>query len=442
MKRGFEQSEQLFEVGSQYLSGGVSSNFRYLGYGESPVPLYYSKGEGCRITDVDGNVYIDYALANGPVILGHAPKPVLDAVANSMSMGQLFAGQTELEAQLARKIVDIVPCAELIRFASSGTEAIQAAVRLARAYAERPKIIKFEGHYHGWTDNVFVSVNPPLDQAGDESNPNTVAQTLGQSHRAVEDVITLPWNNLEVLTQLVATQHTEIAGIIMEPINCNTGAILPVPGYLEGVRELCTQYGIVLIFDEVITGFRVALDGAQGLLDVTPDLAVFAKALAGGFPLAVVAGRRSIMDLLHTKSVMHGGTYNANVLVVAAGLATIERLEANNCQAYRDMNEIGQLLMEGLMELWSKYNVNYSIQGLGTVFHPLDLPNGKNRINNYREYLQCDRTFLNNFYNKLQSAGTRVTARGTWFLSTAHKIEDIEETLEQVEWVLRGKSDE
>lgn len=438
MKPGFERSEQLFAVGSQYLSGGVSSNFRYQGYGESPVPLYYSKGQGCRITDADGNVYIDYALGNGPVILGHAPKTVLAAVRDTLSMGQLFAGQTELEAQLAKKIVDIVPCADLIRFASSGTEAIQAAVRLARAYSERSKIIKFEGHYHGWTDNVFVSVNPPLDQAGDELRPKSVSQTLGQSISAVEDLITLPWNNLDVLTQLVKAKHSEVAGIVMEPMNCNTGAILPEPGYLEGVRELCTKFGIVLIFDEVITGFRVALDGAQGMLDVRPDLAVFAKALAGGFPLAALAGRRSIMDLLHTKSVMHGGTYNANVLAVAAGLATIEMLEADDCAAYGDMNEIGRLLMEGLHNLWSKYNVDFSIQGLGAVFHPLDLPKGKHKVRNYREYLQCDRASLNDFYRRLQSAGTRVTARGTWFLSTAHKQEDIEETLEQVEWVLRG----
>ena len=174
----FDKSKELFEFGSRYLSGGVSSNFRYGGYGESPVPLYYTKGEGARITDADGNVYIDYALANGPIILGHAPKPVIDKVNETLEMGQLFAGQTELEAQLAKKICELVPCAERIRFASSGTETIQAAVRLARAYTGRAKIIKFEGHYHGWTDNVFVSVAPPLEEAGEENHPNSVAQTL------------------------------------------------------------------------------------------------------------------------------------------------------------------------------------------------------------------------------------------------------------------------
>ena len=199
MNSRFERSKQLFEFGSRYLSGGVSSNFRYAGYGESPVPLYYAKGEGSRLIDVDGNVYIDYALANGPIILGHAPKPVLDAVIGTISDGQLFAGQTELEAQLAKKLVEIVPCAELTRFASSGTEAIQVAIRLARAFTGRSKIIKFEGHYHGWTDNVFISVQPPLDQAGDERSPASVAQTPGQSIRALDDVITLPWNDLDLL---------------------------------------------------------------------------------------------------------------------------------------------------------------------------------------------------------------------------------------------------
>ena len=432
----FDKSKELFEFGSQYLSGGISSNFRSSGYGESPVPLYYTRGQGCRITDADGNTYIDYALANGPIILGHAPRYVLEAVRNTLTMGQLFAGQTGLEAQLAKKLVDIIPCAELTRFASSGTEAIQAAVRLARAYTGRSKIIKFEGHYHGWTDNVYISVHPPLDAAGDESQPVSVAQSSGQSVPALEEVIALPWNNLDLLAQVVRDRRHEIAGVIMEPINCNTGAMFPVPGFLEGVREVTSENGVVLIFDEVITGFRVALNGAQGLLGVTPDLAVFAKALAGGFPLAALVGKREIMDLFHSAGVMHGGTYNANVMSVAAGLATVNELERNNGEAYLRMNAAGERLMEGLRQIAARYNHDIQVQGLGTAFHPLFTRTDD--VSSYRRFVEIDATMKNRFYAKLQSAGTRVTARGTWFLSTAHSDSDIDETLEQAEQVMRG----
>ncbi len=436
----FERSQQLFEYGARYLSGGVSSNFRYGGYGESPVPLYYTKGEGSRITDADGNVYIDYALGNGPIILGHAPKSVLDQVVSTLSMGQLFAGQTELEANLAKKICDLVPCAERIRFASSGTETIQAAVRLARAYTGRAKIMKFEGHYHGWTDNIFVSVNPPLDQVGEESNPISVSQTPGQSSRALEDVVTLPWNNLDLFAEVMRNRGHEIAAVVMEPINCNTGAMLPLPGYLEGVRQITSDCGTVLIFDEVITGFRVGLAGAQGLFGVTPDMAIFAKALAAGFPLAVLAGKKSIMDLLHTASVMHGGTYNANVVAVAAGLATIGELEANQGRAYQHMTSLGEHLMEGLRMIASDFRQTMTIQGLGTVFHPLFAATGT--IRNYREFAGIDHARKNRFYARLQSAGTRVTARGTWFLSTAHSNDDVEQTLEHARHAMRIFSNE
>ncbi len=440
MSLKFDQSQQRYEVGRKYLAGGVSSNFRYIGYGESPVPLFYTGGKGARITDVDGNVYIDYALANGPIILGHAPDAVLDKVAATLSTGQLFAGQTDIEVELARKLVEIIPCAERVRFASSGTEAIQAAVRLARAATGRSKIVKFEGHYHGWTDNVFVSVNPSIDEAGPESNPVSVAQTPGQSIGALSDVITLPWNNLELLASVLQQRAEQIAGIVMEPINCNTGAIMPRPGYLERVRKLTEQYGIVLIFDEVITGFRVALDGAQGMLGVTPDLAIFAKALAGGFPLAALAGKRTIMELLQTRSVMHGGTYNANVMSVAAGLATVECLQSNNGEAYRQMETHGSKLMEGLQSLALKYGKDISIQGIGSVFHPIF--GNREPVHSYRDYLKGDNALKNQFYAKLQSAGTRVTARGTWFLSTAHSEDDIDETLDHVDQTWRTLSND
>ncbi len=435
MKDRFEESRRLYEHGRKFIAGGVNSNFRYSGYGESPVPLYYSKGRGSRLTDVDGSTYIDYALANGPLILGHAPECVLEAVRDTLNMGQLFAGQTELEAQLAEKLVEIIPCAELVRFASSGTEAIQAAIRLARAYTGRKKIIKFEGHYHGWTDSVFISVQPPLDVAGDESSPNSVPHSIGQSEIVLGEVITLPWNNLDLFSSVVREQKSDIAGVIMEPINCNTGAIFPIDGYLEGVREITDENGIVLIFDEVITGFRVALDGAQGLLGVMPDLAIFAKAMAAGFPLAAVVGKQEIMELVQTQQVMHGGTYNANVMTVAAGLATITELERNGGDVFDKMNMRGYQLMAGLQKIGQDSGIKLSVPGIGTVFHPLI---GKSsNVVNYRQFIAQNVDLKNRFYAKLQTAGTRVTARGTWFLSTVHGDEDIDETLEHVKQAIK-----
>ncbi len=423
----YARSQALFETAKDCLAGGVSSNFRYTGYGESPVPIFYKRGEGSRLYDVDGNVFIDYALANGPIILGHAPEPVLRAVRDTLSVGQLFAGQHELEIDLARTICEVVPCAELVRFASSGSEADQAVIRLARAKTGRRKIIKFEGHYHGWFDNLFVSVAPPLDEAGPENAPVAVAQTPGQPESALADIIVLPWNDLEIFRDVVGAEGADIAGVVMEPILCNTGAIMPLPGYLEGVRELTERHGIVLIFDEVITGFRVALGGAQSLLGVTPDLAVFAKAVAAGFTLAVLAGKRDVMELLDTRKVMHGGTYNSNVVAIAAGIATLKELMRGDGEAYRVMDRRGRRLMTGLSELAGRHGQNLKVRGFGSVFHPAFTD--REEITSYREFLTTDAHKRARFNALLHEEGVRVTARGTWFLSTAHSDTDIEESL-------------
>ena len=427
MSMSFEKSKALYETGRDVLAGGVSSNFRYGGYGESPVPLYYASGQGARLTDVDGNEYIDYALANGPTILGHAPKPVLDAVAESLAYGQLFAGQTESEAVLARRLVDIIPCAELIRFASSGTEAVQAVIRLARAHTGRGKIIKFEGHYHGWADNIFASVNPSANEAGPASEPVPVGHTPGQPANVLDDLIVLPWNDLDRFAQTMTEHGNSIASVIMEPIMCNTGAILPQPGYLEGVRDLTTKHGVVLIFDEVVTGFRVGLTGAQGQFGVTPDLAVFAKAVAAGFPLAVIAGRREVMELVQTKQVMHGGTYNANLMSIAAGLATVAELSRDNGRVYTDMTTRGERLIEGLRKIARDQNEPLLIQGVGSVFHPAFTT--QSAIGNYRQFTEVNAEKQSIFGAKLQSGGVRISARGTWLVSTAHTDDDIEQTL-------------
>ncbi len=427
----YARSEALHREATQVLAGGVSSNFRYQGYGASPVPLFYSHAKGARLFDIDGNEFIDYAAANGPTILGHAPEPVLAAVRDSLAKGQLYAGQHAGEVALAKRICELVPCAELVRFASSGSEADQAAVRLARAKTGRSKIIKFEGHYHGWFDSLFVSVNPTMDKAGPVSAPNAVPQTPGQAESALADLIILPWNDIVAFEHVMRTRGDEIAGVVMEPILCNTGAIAPAPGYLERVRELTRDNGTLLIFDEVITGFRVALGGAQSLLGVTPDLAVFAKAVAGGFPLAVLAGRRDVMELVKSENVMHGGTYNASVFTIAAGLATLEELSRDNGAVLAAMRTRGEHLMGEIRKLADKHGEPMKVRGFGAVFHPAFVSGGDFR--NYREFLNADAPRRLRFNTLLHEEGVRVTARGTWFMSAAHTDADVEETLRAVD---------
>ena len=412
------------------LAGGVNSNFRLHG---QPVPLVFERGEGARLYDVDGNVYVDYALGMGPNILGHAPEPVIRAVADSLGGGQIFAGQHPSEVQLARRVCELVPCAELVRFGVAGSEMDQAALRLARAYTGRAKVVKFEGHYHGWFDTILVSVAPPLDQAGPEEAPLPHLPSAGQSAAAAQDIVVLAWNDLDVVRSYFEAHAAETAALIMEPILCNTGVVLPRPGYLEGVRELCDRYGVVLIFDEVITGFRVGLHSAQGHLGVTPDLAVFAKSLAGGFPIGAVVGKRAIMQLAADGSVLHGGSFNGHTASMAAGLATLEEL--SRAGIYERMEARGDALMAGLRGVAKRAGLRLLVQGLGTVFNTA-FCNGA-PVTDYRSYQRCsDSAQLRRFLHALQEHGVRPTSRGTWFLSTAHTDADVEETIRAAEAAL------
>jgi glutamate-1-semialdehyde 2,1-aminomutase len=427
--RSYANSSRLHAEACEVLAGGVNSNFRL---GGQPVPLVFERGAGARLYDVDGNSYLDYALGMGPTILGHAPEPVIRAVADSLSQGQLYAGQHRSEALLARRVQEVVPCAELVRFGVAGSEMDQAALRLARAYTGRSKIVKFEGHYHGWFDTILVSVAPPLDKAGPEDAPVPHLPSAGQSVVAAGDVAVLPWNNLDAVGRYLEGHASETAALIMEPILCNTGVILPRPGYLEGVRELCDRHDVVLIFDEVITGFRIGLGGAQGRLGVTPDLAVFAKALAGGFPIGAVAGKRKIMELTGNGSVLHGGSFNGHTASIAAGLATLEEL--SRAGVYEQMEARGDALMDGLRQVAHRAGIPFLVQGLGTVFNTAftDQP----AVVDYRSYVGCDLAKQKRFLHALQDVGIRPTSRGTWFLSTAHTDADIEETVRGVERAL------
>jgi glutamate-1-semialdehyde 2,1-aminomutase len=433
--RSYARSEALYAEAQRYLAGGVSSNFRL---GVPPLPLFFERAEGARLYDVDGNEYVDYMLGMGPVILGHnAPGPVR-AAQEWLSKGQLFGGQSTAEIELGRRFCQAVPCADLVRFAGSGSEVVQLAFRLARAYTGRSKIIRFEGHYHGWMDSALVSTRPAPDEWGPPEAPRAVLGSRGQVPAAVEDVIVLPWNDAAVLRATLERRAREIAGVIMEPILCNTCVITPRPGYLETARDLCSRLGIVLIFDEVITGFRVALGGAQARLSVTPDLATFAKAIANGFPLAAVAGKREIMALL-TDGVVHGGTYNAAPSTAAAAAATLDELARDEGAAYRRMEETGEALMEGLRQVAHRAGQPLLVQGVGQVFNTCftDAP----AIYDYREYtLRTDAARQLRFVHALADEGVRLTSRGTWFLSIAHTPDDVAVTIRAAERALARMS--
>lgn len=436
---GYRQTLALYERAKAALAGGVSSNFRL---GGQPAPLFFERGEGPYLFDVDGNRYVDYVLGMGPCILGHAPPSVVERVAASLAQGQLYAGQHRAEVALAERLQALVPCAELVRFGSSGSEVVQAALRLARAATGRRLVVKFEGHYHGWFDSILVSVHPPLEpEAPAALELPKHLPSAGQSVAAAQDVAVLPWNDLYAVQRFLEEHAHQTAAIIMEAMLCNTGVIHPRPGYLEGVRALCDRYGVVLIFDEVITGIRVAPGGAQALLGVTPDLATFAKALGGGFPIAAFAGRRAIMELAGSGAALHGGSYNGNVPSVVAALATLDALAADDGRAYRQMAARGERLIAGLREHAARLGVPLHVQGLGTVFNTAFLRAGSDsaqaEITDYRSFQRAtDAEALRRFLRLLQDRGVRVTSRGTWFLSTAHGDAEIEVTLAAAEEAL------
>ena len=422
--RSYAKSIALYERTKAHLAGGVSSNVRYA---STPVPLFFERGEGARLYDVDGNVHIDYVLGNGPAILGHAPKPVCEAVARSLAEGQVFAAQNRRETELSERLCSLLPGAEVVRFATSGTEAVLMAMRLARAFTGRTKILKFEGHYHGWSDQAFISTRPALNEAGPADAPVPVAGSPGMPPSVLEDTVVAGWNDLAAVEAAFARHPGEIAGVLMEPVMVNGGVACPQPGYLAGVRDLCRANGALFICDEVITGFRVALGGAQARFGVSADLSIYAKAVAAGFPLALVAGRRDVMNTLLDKGVMHGGTYNGNVQSMAAALATLDVLTRGDGAVYRDMGECGSRLMDGLTALGTRHKLPLVVQGLPAIFQTFFTREAAPR--NYRESAACDREMTLSFHAALQEEGIRVNQQAKWFLSTEHDRATIEETL-------------
>ena len=422
MSLSFDRSAALIAENAQHIAGGINSNFRI---GMAGGPLVFTRGEGPYLFDVDGNKLIDYYCGMGAMILGHSPKGVQQAVKDQVDKGILYAGQSEIEFEAARILCERIPSAERIRFGSSGSEVAQAAFRLARAATGKRIILKFEGHYHGWFDNILWSTAPGENAAGPEDAPVLVPGSVGQDPIDAAGLDVIGWNDLARLEARLA--RGDIAGVIMEPAMCNQGAIAPAPGYLEGAQAACRKHGAILIFDEVITGFRLGRDSAQGRFGVTPDLSIFAKAVANGFPVAAIVGRADLLDLFVTGGVLHGGTFNAQPVTMAAMVATQKALTPEH---YEQSSKRGVRLRDGIAGILKDAGIKAQVTGFELMFHVgfgLDAP-----AKNYRGLLKTDKAGYVKFAHALLKRGVRVLERGAWFVSGAHDDAVIDATLDAV----------
>jgi glutamate-1-semialdehyde 2,1-aminomutase len=422
MSLSFDRSAALIAEAAHTVAGGVNSNFRI---GMAGGPLVFKRGEGPYLLDVNGNWLIDYYCGMGAMILGHSPKEVQQAVKDQVDKGILYAGQSEIEFEAAKIICERIPSAQRLRFGSSGSEVAQAAFRLARAATGKRVILKFEGHYHGWFDNILWSTAPAQNAAGPEDAPVLVPGSVGQDAMDAAGLDVIGWNNLARLEARLA--KGDVAGVIMEPAMCNQGAIAPGPGYLEGALAACRKHGAILIFDEVITGFRLGREGAQARFGVTPDLSIFAKAIANGFPVAALVGRADLLDLFVTGGVLHGGTFNAQPVTMAAMVATQTTLTP---EQYASASERGVRLRDGIAQILQEAGLKAQVTGFELMFHVafgLEAP-----ARNYRDLLKSDKPMYVKFAHALLKRGVRVLERGAWFVSFAHDDGVIDATLDAV----------
>jgi len=428
---GFDKSEALYEEAKKILPSGASSNVRLSEH--DPFPIIFRQGMGSKVWDVDKNEYIDYLLAYGPLILGHCHPTVISAVKEQLHKGTMFGTTTELEIEVAKKIASMVPNAEMVSFSNSGTEATMEAVRIARAFTGRDKILKFEGHYHGHHDYVLFSVDSPSSVAGLENSPAKLPLYPGIPEEVARTIIVAPWNNLSALERTLKKYVNDIAAVIMEPVMGSAGVIPPVDEYLKGVHELTHKLDILLIFDEVLTGFRIAKGGAQEYYGVTADLACFAKALGNGVPVAAITGRRDVLGMIGPGKIGYGGTYNANPLCLSVCKATLDVLSRNDGEAFTHMNRTSKKLTDGLQQTCDRTGHDVVVQGVGPMFQ-LYFTRLK-KIANYRQSLQCDYEKFKDFREMMLERGIYFHPDGTerFMLSIAHTLEDVEKTLAAAE---------
>jgi glutamate-1-semialdehyde 2,1-aminomutase len=418
-----EKNDLFHERARQVLPFGVSSNFRYWGEGEN---IAVAHGDGTYIWDFDGNQYIDYRLGYGPVILGHGHPAVVERVAEAIKGGTVFALSHELEVKVAERIVAMCPGVDKVRFANSGAEATMHALRIARSHTGREKIIKFEGQYHGMHDYMlFSTVSSPAGAMGHRRSPIPAPTSSGIPKAIHQLVITLPFNDLETLERTVKQSWGDVAGIIVEPIIGNMASTMPEPGWLELIRKLCDEYGIVMIMDEVKTGFRIAPGGAHEYFGIHGDLATYAKAMGNGFPIAAIGGNDETMASVGPGRTAHGGTYCGNAVGTAAADATLE-LIADGALATIDAQ--GQVLMDGIHTVLTDAGYAHHILGPPSMF---GITFGEEKATDFRGWLKLDHDLYTSIMKALLRRGAMPDPDGAepWFLCAALSEKDVQDTL-------------
>lgn len=414
------QNERLFARAQQYIPGGVNSPVRAFG-GVGGIPRFITRGEGAYIWDSNDQHYIDYIGSWGPLILGHAHPTVIEAVTKTAKDGLSFGAPTPIESDLAELLCEMLPSLEQVRLISSGTEATMTAIRLARGYTDRHKLIKFEGCYHGHSDALLVKAGSGLLTFG---HPSSLGVPIG----VTQDTIVLPYNDVNALETIFAEMGIEIAAIIVEPIAGNMNLIQPSSAFIHAMRALTEQHGALLIYDEVMTGFRVDLHCAQGLHGIRPDLTTLGKVIGGGMPLAALGGRRDIMAKLAPQGpVYQAGTLSGNPLAVAAGLATLQLIRAPGF--FKQLSACTQSLVEGLMNVSRETPIPFSAQAVGGMF---GLYFADRCPESYEQSMQTDKNHFNLFFHAMLSQGIYLapSAFEAGFVSSAHTESDITATIQ------------
>jgi glutamate-1-semialdehyde 2,1-aminomutase len=437
--RSRTRSAEWFERAQLSLVEGVNSPSRGTAvYTSGPIML--ERGQGSHVWDIDGNEYIDFMMSFGALIQGHANPTIVKTACDAMAGGSHFAAATSAEIEAAERFRRLVPSAEVVRFANTGSEATMLALRLARAHTGRRKFLKFEGHYHGWYDPYLLNAHShPPEELGTVENPARIPDSEGIPLSTFDDVVLAPWNDVGALERVLKRHGSELAAVITEPIMANMGCILPRDGYLQRLRELTKEYGALLILDEVVTGFRYAPGGCQEYYGVEPDISTFGKALGAGFPVGAVAGSRSILDRMRwsDKMVLHYGTFNGHRLTMKVVAANLDLLSGEG--TYRKLHTVGNAAITGLREVFQRNKVKAIVQGFGPMFQIYFTE--REAIHDYRDYCKCVNTKLySRFVHGLLDRGIYMTPSNGlhWIISTAHTEADVQVLLEAADQACAG----
>ena len=416
-----KHSSSLFNEAKKYIPGGVNSPVRAFN-GVEGEPIFFERGEGAYLFDVDGNSYIDYVGSWGPMILGHANPIIIEAVKDLLGKGLSFGAPTEIETMLAIKVCQLVPSIEMVRMVSSGTEATMSAIRLARGYTGRDKIVKFEGCYHGHSDSLLVKAGSGALTLGVPTSP-------GVPNDLAKHTLTVDYNNLEFVDRLFKEMGKEIACIIVEPVAGNMNCVPPLEGFLQGLRKICDEYNSILIFDEVMTGFRVALGGAQTHYQVQPDLTTLGKVIGGGLPVAAFGGRQEIMEQVAPLGpVYQAGTLSGNPLSMAAGLAMLNILETDEF-FYQNLSESVEYLTKGIVAVADENNIPLTSNSVGGMFGIFF--SAEKRVSNFSQVSRCDIDLFKKFHRLMLNQGIYLapSAYEAGFISAAHTYKELDQTI-------------